>query len=263
MKKFMVRTDIEGISGVVSYDQAEPGKPEYEEGRKLFMGDLLALIRGLNDGGADEIYLYDEHCYGRNIDITQLPENVFTYAGKPPYLKDWPGGLDSSFTGMIMLGFHSKADNGDFLLNHSYESDIKNIDINGISVGEIGNEAAMAGEVGVPLIMVTGDSEGINEAKALVPEVCGVVVKESCSEFGGLCYPTSVTHKKIYESAKALAERETHPAPYLIPGPVTMTITFFETPFAAKYLSKYHEAKFQGNTVAECWAQYLRAKKEL
>jgi len=28
MKKYMVRCDIEGVSGVVSFAQAEPGKPE-------------------------------------------------------------------------------------------------------------------------------------------------------------------------------------------------------------------------------------------
>ena len=53
MKKFMIRCDVEGVSGVVSYDQAEPGKPEYETGRKWFMSDLTALVKGLVDGGAD------------------------------------------------------------------------------------------------------------------------------------------------------------------------------------------------------------------
>ena len=265
MKKYLVRTDIEGVSGVVSYDQATPGTLEYNEGRELFMGDLLALIRGLNDGGADEIYLYDEHCYGRNIVIDRLPENVFTYAGKPPYTPDWAGGLDSSFTGIILLGFHSKADSGSNLLNHSYESDIKNIDINGLSVGEIGNETAIAGEAGVPLVLVTGDSEGIKEAKNLVPDVKGIVVKESCSEFGGMCYPTILTHKWIFEGAKEIARMQDAelPAPFSIPGPVTMKIDFFDTEFSRRYLQQYGEAVFHGETVLSCWAQYLKAKKDM
>ena len=28
-KRYMIRCDIEGVSGVVSYEQAEPGKPDY------------------------------------------------------------------------------------------------------------------------------------------------------------------------------------------------------------------------------------------
>ena len=263
MKKYLIRTDIEGISGIVSYDQATPGTQEYPEGRELFMGDLLALIQGLNDGGADEIYLYDEHCSGRNIMTDRLPENVFTYAGKPPYTPQWAGGLDHSFTGLILLGFHSKADSGSNLLNHSYESDIRNIDINGLSVGEIGNEAAIAGDVGVPFVMVTGDSEGIKEAEKLVPGVRGVVVKESCSEFGALCYPTVLTHRWIYEEARKLVNSEDLPKPFIIPGPVTMKIDFFETEFAAKYKACHGEAVFHGETVLSCWSQYLEAKQKM
>ncbi len=57
--KYMIRSDVEGVTGVVSYDQVEPGKPQYEYGVKMFMNDLLALIQGLNDGGAEEIVIYD------------------------------------------------------------------------------------------------------------------------------------------------------------------------------------------------------------
>jgi len=96
MKKYMIRCDIEGVSGVVSYEQAEPGNPEFEFGKRMFMSDLLALIDGLNQGGADEIWGYDEHYYGRNIDIDRLPKNVTSICGKPPYRLNWAGKLDDS-----------------------------------------------------------------------------------------------------------------------------------------------------------------------
>ncbi|HEX2949030.1 MAG TPA: M55 family metallopeptidase, partial [Armatimonadota bacterium] len=66
--KYMIRCDIEGVSGVVSYRQTEPGNSEYEFGLRMFRSDLCACIDGLLDGGADEIVIYDEHYYGRNID---------------------------------------------------------------------------------------------------------------------------------------------------------------------------------------------------
>ena len=43
----MVRCDIEGVSGVVSYEQAEPGNAEHEFGRRMFQSDLVALLDGL------------------------------------------------------------------------------------------------------------------------------------------------------------------------------------------------------------------------
>lgn len=262
MKKYMIRTDIEGASGVTSYAQSVPGQPEYEEGRELFMGDLLALIDGLNAGGADEIYLYDEHCAGRNIDLTRLPENASVYMGKPPYLENWAGGLDESFTGLLMLGFHSKTGDEGYLLNHSYESDIKDIRINGLSVGEIGVESAIAGEMGVPLMVVTADSKGVEEALKLAPDALGISVKESISLFGGLCYPTAATRKAIFEAGKKAAEGNVGSV-FAVPGPIEMEIDLFDTEYAHAYKTRYGKAAFTGPTVLSCWAQYQAKKNSI
>jgi D-amino peptidase len=75
--------------------------------------------------------------------------------------------LDASFTGLILLGFHSKRNTGE-LLHHSYEPDIKDLILNGISVGEIGIETAIAGDWNVPLVMIT-PTQRSKRAEALVP----------------------------------------------------------------------------------------------
>lgn len=260
MKKFMIRCDMEGVSGIVSYEQAEPGASSYDEGRRLFMEDLLALIRGLQSGGADEIHIFDEHYYGRNICLEQLPEGVITYHGKPLITPDWAGGLDNSFAGMILLGFHSKRGTYDALLNHTYEPDIADLKINGLSVGEIGMETAMAGSVGVPLVMLTADSEGIREAKELVPEVVGVSVKESLGEYSAVCYPTATTSRMIEAAAKAVAEQASYHAPLCLDGDVTLEVTFFDTPFAKLYEKIYGLAPICGKRVLDCWAEYQKRK---
>lgn len=263
MKKYMIRCDIEGVSGVVSYEQAEPGKSEFEFGKRMFMSDLLAVIDGLNAGGADEIWIYDEHYYGRNIDMDQLPNNVFCINGKPPYRKEWAGGLDSSFSGLILLGFHSKRGTADALLNHTYEPDIVNIDINGVSVGEIGMETAIAGVFLVPLVLITADSEGIREAKQLVEGVRGVTVKESLSEFGALCYAASLTRKKIYEAAKDVAEHMPPAKPYRV-GKATVAFTLKDGRYTDIYKSLYpvenNVSVIEGDTVLDAYAEYWSRK---
>ena len=261
MRKFMIRTDLEGVSGIVSYEQAVPGGSEYQEGRALFMGDLLAAIEGLFEGGADEIWLYDEHCTGRNIRLDELPENVFACTGKTPYTETWAGALDSTFEGLILLGFHSKADrNAGRLLNHTYDLNISNIDVNGISVGEIGMEAAIAGEMGVPLLMVTADSAGISEAVDLVPEVTGVSVKESITEFAAVCCSTSTTTRKIREAAKKAAQETKHPEPFHIKAPVTMKVDFYPGPLAQIFAKQFGEAVYTGDSVLSCFARFQKEK---
>ena len=178
MKKFVVRCDLEGASGIVSYVQAEPWQAEYQDGRRYFMSDLLALLKGLDDGGADVIQVYDEHCYGRNILLDQIPDtyraDISFFCGKPDYTQSWAGGLDRETTGLILLGFHSKAgthaSEREALLHHSYDKNISDIRINGRSVGEIGMEAAIAGCFQVPLLLFTGDSAGAEEAQSTLPE---------------------------------------------------------------------------------------------
>ena len=238
MKKYMIRCDIEGVSGVVSYEQADPQRPEFAFGQRMFMWDLLALIDGLNAGGADEIIVYDEHFYGRNIDIDRLPENVTAICGKPPYRKDWAGGLDASFSGLILLGFHSKRNTGE-LLHHSYEPDIKDLLLNGISVGEIGIEAAIAGDYGVPLAMITADSAGIEEAESLVPGVVGVSVKESLWHSGGACYSAKKTGKMIYDAAASLVSNPPTVKPWKIVNP-ELEVVFQSGPYHNKFKELYN-----------------------
>lgn len=268
MKKYMIRCDMEGASGVVSYTQSVPGRPEYESGKKLFMEDLLALINGLNDGGANEIYIYDEHYYGRNVDISLLPDNVTVCCGKPPYREEWAGGIDESFTGLIMLGLHSKTGTKDALLNHTYESDIKDIRINGVSVGEIGVEAAIGGDYGVPLILVTADSEGTKEASELIEGVVTVTVKESVDVTGALCYPIAMTRRMIYDAAKAVAQGQMDIKPYKVESPVKFEIDLFDTPYTERFKGLFGSI-MQGNTVIlekstanACWASYWKMKLE-
>jgi len=266
-KKFMVRCDIEGVSGVVSYAQAEPGKAEHDFGRRMFRSDLTALVDGLRTGGADEIVIYDEHYYGRNIDPTWLPPGVTAICGKPPYRDDWPGGLDDAFDGLILLGFHSKAGTAGGLLPHTYELDIRDLRLNGVSVGEIGMEAAIAGDVGVPTLLVTGDSAGAAEAESLLPGVKVVVVKEALGESGAICYPLSETTARIQAAAESVVKNPPPVKPYTVGSPVRLTLEFHEGAYLealrllyAEELEDGRALTISGDSAMAVWAEYWKRK---
>ena len=265
--KYMIRCDMEGVSGIVSYEQAEPGKSEYAFGQKMFMSDLLAMVEGLRDGGAEEIVIYDEHYYGRNIDLAILPDYTTAICGKPPYRTDWAGGLDANFNGVILLGFHSKAGTEEGLLPHSYELDIRNLSLNGVSVGEIGMEAAIAGDFNVPVVLVTGDSAGVTEAKALLPGIAVVAVKESISQSGAVCYPQSVTSKKIRSAAKKIANKPTDIKPYTVGREVALEVKLNKGHYLDAIRKIYGSEMtddntliLQGKSATDVWSQYWQKK---
>ncbi len=267
--KYMIRCDIEGVSGVVSYDQAEPGKPEYDFGLRMFKSDLCACIEGLLAGGADEVVIYDEHYYGRNIDPAWLPERVSFIAGKPPYRADWAGGLDDGFAGLVLVGFHSKYGTPGGLLHHSYELDIRDLRLNGVSVGEIGMETAIAGDFGFPLVLMTGDSAGCAEAEALVPGTKTVAVKESLGESGGRCLPLDVTAASIRKAAMGAATKPQDAKPWALGNEVTLEVVLNPGPYAdavrklfADDVNDNGALMIKSNSATAVWADYWQKKLE-
>ena len=265
--RFMLRCDVEGVSGVVSYAQAEPGKAEYGFGLQMFRADLSACIDGLLAGGADEVVIYDEHYYGRNIDPAWLPERASVICGKPPYRADWAGGLDATFGGLVLLGFHARFGTPGGLLPHSYERDIRDLRLNGVSVGEIGMETAIAGDFGVGLLLVTGDSASCREAEALVRGVKTVAVKEALSETGGQCYPLTVTEGWIREAARGVAAHPPAVQPWHLDHPVTLEIAFNPGVYAdtlrrayASDITAQGDLVLKGETTTAVWADYWQRK---
>lgn len=263
----MVRCDIEGVTGIVSFDQAEPGRSEYAFGQAMFMEDLLALLDGLRAGGAEQVLIYDEHYYGRNIVLGELPGFACAICGKPPYRTSWSGGLDATFDGVILLGFHAMAEAADALLPHTYELDIRKLSLNGTTVGEIGMEAYVAGDHEVPVVMVTGDSAGVREAQRLLPGVTGVVVKDAISETGALCYPPSVTLEKIRSAAESVAADPPDVAPCVVAAPVTLDVELRPGDYLtatrklfARDMRGHSVLHFEGGTATDVWAAYWNAR---
>src|SRR5271170_6536356 len=218
-RSFHIRCDMEGVSGVVSMAQVTPHSPEYAQARAWFMEELLALIDGLTKGGATNVSVYAEHWFGRNVDLARIPRCVRVLCGKPPYRAEWAGGLDSSHAGLILHGLHSMEGTG-HVLCHTYEPDFRSISIDGISVGEIGVEAAVAGDWGVPLALVIADSAGAAEAQALVPGVATVVTKISRSLTGAECYPLADVVTAIRDAGARLAEGPIAAKPFRPGSPV-------------------------------------------
>ena len=201
-----VRLDLEGVSGVVSYAQVEPGEPDYPYGQQMAVSDINAAVEGCFEGGAARVVVYDMHCHARNIPLDQFDARGELICGKPTLSRR----LLEQFDALMLVGFHGKAGSGT-LLAHTYESDTLDIRINGRSMGEVGVEATLAGELGTPLILVTGDSAGCAEARELVPDVRTVAVKTSLSAGGALCLPTEKT-RALIRAAAAEAVREAHEA---------------------------------------------------
>ncbi len=220
--KIYINTDLEGISGVYKFDQTRiKDSPLNIKACEYFMDDLAAVIRGLRDAGVTEIVVLDGHGSQCIIPHLMVPGAKYITGLPRPGAGNLTG-LDSSFSGMIMLGFHAMMGTPDGVLNHTQSSKTENrYWYNGVESGEIAQGAAIAGYYGVPVIMATGDEALCREVRKFLGENCvTVATKKGISREAAELYPFEETRKALYEGAKKAVAAIPSCKPYILSTPI-------------------------------------------
>ena len=235
--KILIAADMEGITGVVSWNHVATDHPEYARFRKLMTNDVNAAIRGAFEGGASEVLVSDGHSYGRNILIEELDPRARLNSGTPSPLS-MVQGVDSGVSGVIFVGYHARIGTQNAILEHTWSDErVANLWINGDLFGEIGLNAAVSGHFNVPVIMISGDQSACAEATGLLKGIETAVVKRASSRMAAECLPPSVTQELIQAAAKKAIQNlkaGQAPQPLKVSLPVTMTIDFVQSEMADK-----------------------------
>lgn len=223
-KKVYISVDLEGISGINGDDQTSAGQPEYARGRKLMAEDANAAIRGAFAGGATEVLVNDSHGSQRNL----LPEDLDPRARLISHSFKRHGmmeGLDETFDSVLFIGYHARASAPRGLFAHTGSGVVRDLQLNGVAVGEGGINAAMAAWYGVAVALVTGDDTAIDEVKAIVPGVKGVVVKRAINTRAVEMLPLAEARRLIEAGAKEAVAAAKKPAP-VRSGPYRVSMQF-------------------------------------
>jgi D-amino peptidase len=200
-KKVYISVDMEGISGISGDDQLSPGGAEYGRSRKLMVEDANAAIRGALAAGATDILVNDSHGGQRNL----LPEDLHPKARLISHSFKRHGmmeGLDDSFDAVIYIGYHAKAETPAGLFAHTGSGVVRDLEINGRSVGEGGLNSALAGWYGVPVVLVTGDDVAIRQVQDTAPGVRGVEVKRAINVRAVELKPLQKAREEIERAAR-------------------------------------------------------------
>ena len=67
-----VISDMEGVAGIVKWQQVAGGEKLYEEGRVLYTEEINAAVRGAKAAGATEIVVMDNHGAGGEYSFNSL-----------------------------------------------------------------------------------------------------------------------------------------------------------------------------------------------
>ncbi len=257
--RFLIMTDIEGVTGVTTYQQAENS----QLGRDMLMHDLLAVIEGIREKEHHDIVVYDMHTDGRNVDLSLLPKDVPVVMGKPINGACYRG-VGGDFDGLFLVGLHAMSRVPKAMLAHSYLIQYDSIHMNGELIGEIGMERALAGEQGFPLVFVSGDDMGCKEALALDEQIVTAVVKESLDEAQALCFAPGQTKEILKEAAARAVEVAKSIVPKKTEMPVTIQIKYSDCRYleimkliAPESFINDNVVEIKGTNLLECWSEYL------
>lgn len=234
--KLLISCDMEGISGIVDWEQVTPGHAEYlSRGRKLMTDDVNAAIAGAFEGGATEVVVSDGHWDARNILIEDLDSRARLNSGSPSPFAMMQSIDDTPPPDAVMLvGYHATSGTKKAVLDHTWSDQrIRAVFLNDRLVGEIGLNAALAGHYGVPVIALTGDQHACAEAQDLLgPELEIAVVKNATGRYAAQCLPLAEARQRICEAAaRAMAKFSAGqaPKPWVVLTPVRVTVEFVYT----------------------------------
>ena len=233
--KILIAADMEGISGVVHWDQVNAKHTEYARFRKLMTGDVNAAIRGACDAGAEEVIIADGHGSARNILIEELDPRARLNTGTPsPFAM--VQGIDTGVNAAMFVGYHARVGSQNGILDHTWSSStVANVWINDQEMGEIGWNAAVCGHYDVPVILISGDQTACAEAVELLGPVETAVVKQARGRMAAECLPPEVAQQEIYEAARRAMDRlklGQAPQPLRLQSPITAVIELVHSDMA-------------------------------
>lgn len=224
--RLYISCDMEGVVATMSGDHLGPGGFEYEAARRWQTQEVLAAIEAARQAGVTEILISDSHGNGENLLVDMLPEDVMLVRSWPRPLSMMEG-IDSTFDAAILLGYHASTLNPDGVRAHTLSSGrLAGIWLNEQPMSEAGISAAIAGQFGVPVIMISGDDAAVAEARDVIGDIEGAVLKWNISFHSAKTMMPAAAYELIGETVKTALARLEDFEPLVLPAPITLDVRF-------------------------------------
>lgn len=208
--KVFISVDMEGISGLVRWADVSSQGIDFQRNRSLMTADANAAVEGAFAAGATEVIVEENHGV-EDLCVLVMDEvdprcSVIRGAGRPGATT--AAGLDESVGVVLLVGHHGRAGSYPGIMAHTISHGaFKLVLLGGEPIGEPDFFAIRAGELGVPIGMVSGDQVAAAQVTAICPWAEAVIVKEALGNQSGHCIPPARARPKIQAGAERAVER--------------------------------------------------------
>lgn len=241
--RVLIMSDMEGVSGIVVWDQVNGGAPLFEEGRRLYTQEINAAVRGAKAAGATEIVVVDCHGAGEGWTFNSLiPDELdeaCTWVNHHPWGR-YTEMLEQGCDVALMIAMHARAGTPDGVLCHTISNTTwRNLYFNDDLVGEFGINCALCGHYNVPVALISGDEAVCREGRALLGDkLRTVAVKKGLSRYSARNIPPIRARQMIEDGVRrALSDRH-WPKPYVPGAPTTITIDLSTVDTANQFMGR-------------------------
>src|SRR3989441_11102506 len=125
--KVHVISDMEGVSGIVKWQQTSGGDSMSEEGRRLYTEEINAAVRGAKAAGATEIVVMDCHGAGGEWTFNSLVPDLLDPDCEYVVQTEWTEYtefLEQGADAALFVGMHAMAGTRDGVLNHTVSGQV-------------------------------------------------------------------------------------------------------------------------------------------
>jgi len=233
MKAF-ISVDLEGMPYVVIPGHLNLKGTLYEEARKIATKVTIIAAEELHKNGFDEVVVADSHGPMVNIHVDELPEYIDIIRGYPRPLSMVTGSEDCDAA--LLIGYHAKFGTAKSTFDHTYSgAAIHKLEIDEIEVSEFLLNAYTLGEFNVPVILVAGEAQLLNDdVRRFAPWARTVILKQSLSRIAANSPSMVRIEKELRQNVKkASTVLKQKKAKLLIAQkPVKIAVTFNASHYA-------------------------------
>ena len=269
MRVFIV-SDMEGVAGIVKWQQTDGAKEKraYFEGRELYTEEINAAVRGAKAAGAKEIVVMDCHGAGEEWTFNSLIPDKLDPDCEFVVQNDWTEYtelLEQGCDAALFVGMHAKAGTPDGVLAHTVSGQAwRELKFNGTSVGETGINAALCGQWGCPVLLVTGDEAVCREGRELLGDgLTTVAVKKGLGQFSARQLPAQKARELIEDGAKKALKDLSAVKPYDPGRPCEIEVAFHTPARLVEYRNRKGTEQIDAHTLVSragdwwtAWSQF-------